>query len=74
MLMMLAIYGTTSAILVANHNGVRTAARWLVWTNYYKARVMSEPDSTNGELKHTEWDGWGWAGDGYVGVSGFRSG
>ena len=61
-LMMLAIYGTTSAILVANHNGVRTAARWLVWTNYYKARVMSEPDSTNGELKHTEWDGWGWAG------------
>ena len=39
-----------------------TAARWLVRSDEYKARVLAQPDSTNGELKHVEWDGWGWAG------------
>ena len=37
-------------------------ARWLVWSRSYKAEVLAQPDSANKELKHIEWDGWGWAG------------
>jgi hypothetical protein len=37
-------------------------ARWLVWSRSYKAEVLRQPNSANEELKHTEWDGWGWAG------------
>jgi len=41
---------------------VRTAARWLVRSHHYKAQVLAQPASASGELKHIEWDGWGWAG------------
>src|ERR1700733_10136383 len=37
-------------------------ARWLVWSRSYKAEVLAQPNSANEELKHIEWDGWGWAG------------
>jgi hypothetical protein len=37
-------------------------ARWLVWSRSYKAEVLAHPNSANEELKHIEWDGWGWAG------------
>jgi hypothetical protein len=38
------------------------SARWLLWSRSYKAKVLAQPDSANGEFKHIEWDGWGWAG------------
>jgi hypothetical protein len=37
-------------------------ARWLLWSRSYKTEVLVQPSSANGELKHIEWDGWGWAG------------
>ena len=37
-------------------------ARWLMLSRSYKAEVMAQPNSANRELKHIEWDGWGWAG------------
>ena len=37
-------------------------ARWLIWSRSYKAEVLAQPNSASGELKHIEWDGWGWAG------------
>ena len=37
-------------------------ARWLVWSRFYKAEVLAQPNSGNEELKHIEWDGWGWGG------------
>lgn len=37
-------------------------ARWMFWSGSYKAQVLAQPDSTNNELKHIEWDGWGGAG------------
>ena len=37
-------------------------ARWLMWSRSYKAEVLAQPKSANEELKHIEWDGWGWAG------------
>jgi len=63
-LSILAMFWATSAILVGNYLAVRTAARWLVWSHDYKVKVLAEPAPPNGELKHTEWDGWGFAGAG----------
>jgi len=36
----------------------------LVWSHWYKAEVLAQRDSATGELKHIEWDGWGFAGAG----------
>jgi hypothetical protein len=36
--------------------------RWLVRSRSYKTEVLAQPNSANEELKHIEWDGWGWAG------------
>jgi hypothetical protein len=61
-LRMLVIYWSTSVVLFGNYMSIRTAARWLVLSRDYKGRVLAEPTSPNGEFKHVEWDGWGWAG------------
>ena len=37
--------------------------RWLVWSRSYKAEVFAQRNPANGELKHIEWDGWGWGGE-----------
>src|ERR1051325_6949734 len=37
-------------------------ARWLLWSRSYKASVLAKPDPGNGELRHIEWDVWGWGG------------
>jgi hypothetical protein len=44
-----------------NFYTIRSTARWFVWSHRYKAEVLAQPNAT-GELKHIEWDGWGWAG------------
>jgi hypothetical protein len=41
---------------------IRSAARWLVWSQDYKALVLSQPSPPNNELKQIEWDGSGFAG------------
>jgi hypothetical protein len=42
----------------------RETARWLIWSQEYKNEVLAQPTSTNGDLKHIEWDGWGFPGAG----------
>jgi O-antigen ligase len=42
---------------------IRTTARWLVWSRDYKEKVLAQPASANGDLRHAEWDGWGWGGN-----------
>jgi hypothetical protein len=37
------------------------AARWLARSRNYKSEVLAQPTAV-GELKHIEWDGWGWGG------------
>ena len=41
---------------------IRSAARWVLWSHDYKQTVLAQPTSANGDLKHIEWDGWGFAG------------
>jgi hypothetical protein len=43
---------------------VRTTGRWLIGSRRYKTEVLAQPKSANDELKHVEWDGWGFAGSG----------
>jgi hypothetical protein len=44
-----------------NFYAIRSAARWLAWSHHYKTEVLAQL-SVTGEMKHIEWDGWGWVG------------
>jgi hypothetical protein len=61
-LLTLVAYVTVTGALLMNYGALRPALRWLVWSHRYKAELLAAPDSANGELKHIEWDGWGWGG------------
>jgi hypothetical protein len=67
-LSMLAVYWLVSWTLVKNSVEVRATSRWLLRSKDYKAQVLALPDSGNGELRHLEWDGWGFAGAGDTNV------
>jgi hypothetical protein len=43
---------------------IRAHGRWLVASSSFKGKVLSQAVSASGELKHMEWDGWGFAGAG----------
>jgi hypothetical protein len=64
MLSMLLVYWAISAVLVDNNTAVREGARWFLWSKRYKAEVLRQPGSVSGELRHAEWDAWGFAGSG----------
>jgi hypothetical protein len=49
-------------VIIGNTYAVRTEIRWLTWSREYKTRVLAQPVSGSGGLKHVEWDGWGWGG------------
>jgi hypothetical protein len=56
------IFWAISAVMLLYNFPIRTSARWLLWSGHYKNEVLAEPVQTNGDLKHIEWDGWGWGG------------
>ncbi len=56
------VYWVISWVLFTNMDAVRTHARWFLESRGYKAQVLAQPEPGNGELRHIEWDGWGWAG------------
>jgi hypothetical protein len=62
-LLMIAIFWVLSVPLFRNYLAVRSAARWLIWSRDYKAEVVAQPPPANGDLKHLDWDGWGWGGE-----------
>jgi hypothetical protein len=49
---------------VEHPGALRETARWLIWSHGYKAEVLSQKTSAIGDLKHIEWDGWGFPGAG----------
>jgi hypothetical protein len=61
---MLVVFWASSWGLLKNALEVRSEVRWLFLSRHYKAKVLAEPVPANGELKHIEWDGWGFAGAG----------
>jgi hypothetical protein len=61
---MLIVFWSVSWALLKNGLKVRTEARWLFKAKDYKAQVLAQLVPANGELKHIEWDGWGFPGAG----------
>jgi hypothetical protein len=59
---MVTTFWVVSALLFMYNIPIRSFTRWLLWSRQYKSEVLAEPDSKNGDLKHIEWDGWGWGG------------
>jgi hypothetical protein len=62
-LSMLAIFWLLSVPLFQNYSAVRSSARWLIWSTDFKAKVTAQPIPANGNVKHLDWDGWGWGGE-----------
>jgi hypothetical protein len=60
---MVVVYCAVSWLLFKNSAAIHTASRWMLESKSYKAQVLAQPNSINGELKHIEWDGWGWGGN-----------
>ncbi len=62
------VFFASSAALIAYQRGdpqsLRTTVRWKLQARHYKAAVLSQGQAKPGELKHIEWDGWGFAGAG----------
>lgn len=63
---MLVAYWAVSGGLVKYSFELHTTTRWLLWSQGYKAKVRAQPGSANGQLRHIEWDGWGFPGAGYT--------
>jgi hypothetical protein len=61
-LSILAVYCVVSWGMFKNSATIHTNARWFLWSKSYKAEVLAQPISANGEFRHVEWDGWGWSG------------
>jgi hypothetical protein len=55
----------TSWSLERNEETLRPLIRWHLWSRRYKAEFMTRPDPTNGDLKHMEWDAWGFVPSGF---------
>lgn len=63
-LLMLVVFCGVCWALLRVSDDVRTVCRWTIRKNAYKAEVLAQPSSTDGSLKHTEWDAWGFVGSG----------
>jgi hypothetical protein len=59
---MVATFCAVSAVAFLYNFQIRTFTRWFLWSDQYENKVLAEPTARNGELKHIEWDGWGWGG------------
>jgi hypothetical protein len=67
-LLTLTIYWLLSFVFLKNNFVIRNAARWSVGSHHYKAEVLRQPEAVGRELKHIEWDGWGFPGAGDTNV------
>ncbi len=63
-LLILLAFCAVSFGLVKDYDAVRPTVRWFLWSGTFKARVLAQRDRGDGEWKHLEWDGWGFAGAG----------
>jgi hypothetical protein len=63
-LAMLATYWAASALLAWNHFTIRTSGRWFLDSQNYKSMAIAQSSPPNVELKHVEWDAWGYPGAG----------
>lgn len=58
----LVIYLCVPALVLTHYTLARDRVRWSLLSARYKAKVLAQTTPATGELKHTEWDLWGFAG------------
>lgn len=63
-LSMLVVYCAVSWGLFKNSRELHWTTRWLLRSKEYKAKILAQPNPVAGELRHIEWDAWGFAGVG----------
>ena len=63
-LLTLVAFLAVSGALLKNEGALRPSIRWLLWSHRFKAELMAQENPSNAELKHIEWDGWGFPGAG----------
>jgi hypothetical protein len=61
---MLLTFWAGSGFFLVNSTRIRTSFRWLIFSRQYKRQVLAQGAPTNADLKHVDWDGWGFAGIG----------
>ncbi len=57
---MLVVFSAVSYGLLLNQLALHTEANWLLFSKKYKSEVLTQQVPPKGDLKHIEWDGWGW--------------
>jgi hypothetical protein len=57
-----AVFVVFTAVLFTHFIEIRDAVRWFFYGPTLKAETLAQPDSKPTSLKHTEWEGWGFAG------------
>ena len=62
LLSIFAVYCVATMALFEISYDLRTAGRWFLWSRSFKAEVLAQPEPASRELRHVEWDGWGFAG------------
>lgn len=67
-LAMICIFLSLSWLLFKSADYLRRSTRWMVYSRNYKAQVLHQSNSSDGTLKHIEWDDWGFPGAGYTTV------
>jgi hypothetical protein len=50
-------------VLVGYNSALATTAKWAMRSREYKAELSAQPEPNNAELKHLEWESWGWGGE-----------
>ncbi len=53
-----------TAVVAWQFYSIRSTTKWFMWSQRYKSEVLAQSGGTAGELKHIEWDGWGFPGAG----------
>src|ERR1035441_3128412 len=61
-LSMVVVYWVVSWGLLKDSRELHSAVQWHLRSKDYKAKVLAQPVTANAELKHIEWDFWGFAG------------
>jgi hypothetical protein len=52
--LMVATFWASSVLLFVYNIQIRTFTRWFLWSGRYKNKVLAQPASVNGALKHIE--------------------
>jgi hypothetical protein len=61
---MVAIFAAACWLLSRTSDQIHTMGRWHIQSRTYMAKILAQPNSDDGSLKHLEWDVWGFPGAG----------